>query len=407
MVQRVVRQIRASALGENITVATNEVQQDIIFNQLGENVNVVKEPERRDTFPAIALACSYLSLSEKCDDEEVVIVMPCDTFTEMAYFSAIARMAATVEERAADLVLMGVRPTSPSTKYGYIVPQAMGYGAHVQGVKCFVEKPDVVLAEELLKQWAYWNGGVFAFRLGYMRKWVERYVKASTFEEVLQHYGAFPKISFDYEVVEKATAVAVVPFSGKWRDLGTWNTLAEELPCRTIGNVVLGEENEGTYVINELDQPIFCDGLKDLVVAGSPDGIIVCSKKCSENIKVYIDRLSKRPMYEERRWGTYQVLKSETYEDGTKYLTKSLKIHAGKFISYQVHRKRKEVWTITEGAGIVVVDGRSREVSRGDVIVIEQNQKHSIKAISELEIIEVQLGTELVESDIQRFEWHW
>ena len=407
MVQRVVRQIKESHLTENITFATNETQQDIITNQLGDKINIVKEPERRDTFPAIALACSYLSLSKGCSDDEVVVVMPCDTYTESTYFDAIANMVKAVENDAAHLILMGVRPTYPSTKYGYIVPENLDNGIQIQSVNRFVEKPALPQAEELLRQWAYWNGGVFAFRLGYMKHIQEKYVKATTFDEVLEHYTDFPKISFDYEVAEKALSVAVVPFSGKWKDLGTWNTLTEELHYHTIGNVVEGKENENTHVINELDVPIFCDGLKDIVVAGSPDGIIVCSKKCSENIKAYTDSLSKRPMYEERRWGTYQVLKSETYEDGMKYLTKSLKLHAGKFISYQVHRKRKEVWTITEGKGLVVVDDVVREVSRGDVIVIEVNQKHSIKAITELEIIEVQLGTDLVESDIERFAWNW
>ena len=407
MVQRVVRQIRDCNLTENITFATNESQNDIIINQLGESVSIVKEPERRDTFPAIALACSYLGMAKGCSDDEPVVVMPCDTFTEAGYFKVIARMVEAVEASAADLVLMGVRPTYPSTKFGYIVPQESEQEKDVQMVECFTEKPKRERAEELLKRNAFWNGGVFAFKLGYLRNIVSKYLSFTSFEEVLAHYTDFPKISFDYEVVEKAPSVAVVPFSGKWKDLGTWNTLAEELHFETIGNVVTGDKVENTHVINELDMPIFCNGLKDVIVAGSPDGIIVCSKECSEGIKEYVDNLSLRPMYEERRWGSYQVLKSETYEDGMKYLTKSLKINPGKFISYQVHHHRKEVWTITEGTGLVVVDDVVREVSRGDVVVIEKEQKHCIKAITELEIIEVQLGTELVESDIERFAWQW
>ena len=407
MVQRVVRQIRDCNLTDNITFATNESQNDIIINQLGESVSIVKEPERRDTFPAIALACSYLSLSKGCSDDEPVVVMPCDTFTEAGYFKVIARMVEAVEANAADLVLMGVQPTYPSTKFGYIVPQESELEKEVQMVECFTEKPKRERAEELLQKHAFWNGGVFAFKLGYLHNIVNKYFSIQSFEEVLAHYSDFPKISFDYEVVEKAPSVAVVPFSGKWKDLGTWNTLAEELHFETIGNVVTGDKVENTHVINELDMPIFCNGLKDVIVAGSPDGIIVCSTECSEGIKEYVDNLSLRPMYEERRWGSYQVLKSETYDDGMKYLTKSLKINPGKFISYQVHHNRKEVWTITEGTGLVVVDDVVREVSRGDVVVIEKEQKHCIKAITELEIIEVQLGTELVESDIERFAWQW
>lgn len=417
MVQRVVRQIHESKLEGNITLATNETQKDCIINQLGENVNTVLEPERRDTFPAIALACSYLSLSKNCSDEEVVVVMPCDTYTDPEYFDAISNMTIAVAHQAADLVLMGIRPTYPSVKYGYIVPENslqesiisdnQGNKIQIQKVEHFEEKPQLERAEQLLTEWAYWNGGVFAFRLGYMRQIIEKYIKATTFEEVVNHYTDFPKISFDYEVVEKATSVAVVPFSGKWKDLGTWNTLTEELHSHAIGNVILGKNNENTHVINESDLPIFCDGLKDIVVASSPDGIIVCTKKCSENIKTYANQLSKRPMYEERRWGAYQTLKTETYDDGTKYLTNSLRIKAGKYISYQVHHKRQEIWTITKGTGTVIINDKPQNIKPGDVITIKAGQKHSVKATTNLEIIEVQLGTDLAQNDIERYEWNW
>lgn len=407
MVQRVVRQIHESKLDSEITIATNASQEDIILNQLGDSVACVKEPERRDTFPAIALACSYLHLVKGCKEDEVVVVMPCDTYTDSSYFDAVNEMADAVRLHVADLLLMGVRPTYPSTKYGYIVPATRENGMDLQRVKHFEEKPDLEHAKELLSQWAYWNGGVFAFRLGYMKQFVEKYVRPSSFGDVVQHYTDFPKISFDYEVVEKAKQVAVVPFSGKWKDLGTWNTLTEELHQNYIGNVVVGEHNEKSHVVNESHLPIFCDGLKNMVVASSPDGIIVCSKDCSENIKVYVNQLTKRPMYVERWWGAYQVLNSETHEDGTQYLTKSITIKAGKYISYQRHQNRKEVWTITNGHGLLVVDDVEREVHCGDVVVIEKGQKHGIKAIDGLEILEVQLGSRLDESDIERFDYKW
>ena len=407
MVQRVIRQIGESRLYGEITLAANESQQDIITNQLGNSVDVVKEPERRDTFPAIALTCSHLKYNKGYSDDEVIIVIPCDTYVESKYFDAVAAMGKAVEDDLAELVLMGVRPTYPSTKYGYIVPAEQLHGYQIQKVKSFVEKPDLERAEELLEEWAYWNGGVFAFRLGYLMNKLNQYIKADSYEQVRERYNHLPQISFDYEVVEKEPSALVVPFSGTWKDLGTWNTLTEELHYDTIGNVVSGKNNVNSHVINELDLPIFCDGLENIVVACSPDGIIVSSKKCSENIKYFVNSLCKRPMYEERRWGTYQVLKSGSYANGMKYLTKSLKINAGKSISYQIHHQRKEIWAITEGTGIVVLDDVPREVSCGDVIVIEKEQKHCIKAITDIEFIEVQLGTNLVEGDIERFPWEW
>ncbi len=407
MIQRVVRQIREAQLTNNITFATNAVQRDSIINQLGEDVSVVTEPERRDTFPAIALAASYLAKEKKCNNDEIVVIMPCDVYTESRYFTIIAKMVETVKNNVADLVLMGIAPTYPSEKFGYVVPKEAETSEGVKMVKRFTEKPNEEKAKQLLEQGAYWNGGVFAFRLGYMMNIVDQYIKVDTFQETHKRYTEFPKISFDYEVAEKAQSVAVVPFAGEWKDLGTWNALCEELPSTHIGNVMMGENNENTHAVNELGIPVFCNGLKDVIVAASPDGIMVCDKHDSEKIKDYANKLITRPMYEERRWGTYCVLDNAKYEDGTRSLTKTIHLNASKHISYQLHRHRSETWTCVDGEGIFVLDGERRLVKRGDVMNISLGHHHAIKAITDLTFIEVQIGNPLVEEDIERFEWKW
>ena len=408
MVQRVVRQVREAHLTDDITLATNASQLDIIINQLGDSVSVVTEPERRDTFPAIALASGYLKLKKGCPDDEVVVIMPCDPFTEAGYFETIGRMVRCVEADVAELVLMGITPTYPSEKYGYVVPvtdHLMAEGS--MAVSKFTEKPNVERAKELLEMGALWNGGVFAFRLGYMMEIAQRYVKADSFEEMRSRYSEFPKISFDYEVAEKADSVAVLPYSGQWKDLGTWNTLTDELHHHIIGNAVMGLRCTNTHVINELQYPIYVDGMEDTVIAASPDGIIVCRKKYTEDIKKAVDHLTPRPMYEERRWGSYRVIDDTTYADGRHSLTKSLTINAGKNISYQVHRHRSEAWTIVEGEGIFVLDGVERKVGPGETVVIPVNHYHALKALTTLTFIEVQTGNPLVEEDIERSEWKW
>ena len=407
MIQRVVRQIREAQLTNNITFATNAVQRDSIINQLGEDVSVVTEPERRDTFPAIALAASYLAKEKKCDSDEIVVVMPCDVYTESRYFTTIGKMVETVKNNVADLVLMGIAPTYPSEKFGYVVPKKAETSEGVKMVERFTEKPNEEKAKQLLEQGAYWNGGVFAFRLGYMMNIVDQYLKTNTFQETHKRYAEFPKISFDYEVAEKAESVAVVPFAGEWKDLGTWNALCEELPSTHIGNVMMGDNNENTHAVNELGIPVFCNGLKDVIVVASPDGIMVCDKQDSEKIKDYANKLITRPMYEERRWGTYCVLDNAKYEDGTRSLTKTIHLNASKHISYQLHRHRSETWTCVDGEGIFVLDGERRLVKRGDVMNIPLGHHHAIKAITDLTFIEVQIGNPLVEEDIERFEWKW
>lgn len=410
MVQRVVRQARQANLTTDITLATNASQHDIITNQLGDQVSVVTEPERRDTFPAIALAASYLSLSKNCPDDEVVVIMPCDPYTEIGYFDTIARMVECVQQDVAELVLMGITPTYPSEKYGYVVPKGgMSSELRVMSlpVARFTEKPTVDVAEELLKQGALWNGGVFAFRLGYMMNIVRKYITSASFLDTRAHYSEFPKISFDYEVAEKAQSVAVVPFTGQWKDLGTWNTLTDELCHHTIGNAVMGDHCENTHVINELQIPIFVDGVKDVVVAACPDGILVCGKEHAEDIKKEVEHLTPRPMYEERRWGSYRVLDDTIYADGNHALTKSITIKAGKNISYQIHHHRAETWTFVQGEGIFVLNGVEQRVKSGDTVHIPVEHYHAIKALTELTFIEVQCGNPLVEEDIERFEYSW
>ena len=412
MIQRVVRQIREAKLTDNITFATNAVQRDSIINQLGEDVNVVTELERRDTFPAIALAASYLAKEKKCNDDEVVVIMPCDVYTESKYFATIAKMVKAVENNVADLVLMGITPTYPSEKFGYVVPESTQLSESAFNNGClrvarFTEKPNEEKAKELLKHNAFWNGGVFAFRLGYMMNIVNQYIQTETFEETHKRYTEFPKISFDYEVAEKAESVAVVPFTGEWKDLGTWNALCEELPSTHIGNVMMGDNNVNIHAVNELGIPVFCNGLKDVIVAASPDGIMVCDKQDSEKIKDYANKLTTRPMYEERRWGAYRVLDNAEYEDGTHSLTKTIHLKAGKHISYQLHHHRSETWTCVSGEGIFVLDGERKEVKRGDVMNIPVEHLHAIKATKNLTFIEVQIGNPLVEEDIERFEFEW
>lgn len=407
MVQRVIRQLKESGFSDSITVATSASQRDVIINQLGDEISVVTEPERRDTFPAIALASSYLTHEMHCSADEIVVVMPCDPYTEAGYFETIKRMADAVMDNRAELVLMGIRPTYPSAKYGYVVPVSDNGESGIYRVSRFTEKPDVMTAEKLISEGAFWNGGVFAFRLGYMTDIVSRYIQTDTFAGIRSRYGEFPKISFDYEVAERAQSVAVIPFSGGWKDLGTWNTLTDELRDRTIGNVILDKESKNTHVINELELPIMCIGAQNLVIAASCDGILISEKSKSEDIKAYADRLQCRPMYEERRWGEYKVIDTVEFPDGYKTLTKQLKIKSGKGISYQVHRHRDEVWTFVDGEGMLVLDDEVTKIGRGDTVCIRKGVKHAVKAVTDLLFIEVQSGDLLVEEDIERFDWNW
>ncbi|MBG9564160.1 sugar phosphate nucleotidyltransferase [Brevibacillus agri] len=407
MVQRVWRQLASNQCLDMAYISTSQSQVDLIYNQLGPNVPLILEPQKRDTFPTIALIASYLHSVEHLGPDEVVTVMPVDSFVEDHFFQKLKGLERVIKESGADLALMGVAPTYPSTKYGYIIPVQTKKGPQsCLQVERFTEKPSVEAANKLLAQGALWNCGVFAFRLGYLLGELQKKKLPVDYDELVARYLELPKISFDYEIVEKAKHVVVVPYEGDWKDLGTWNTLTEEMSDSSVGRVHL-EESANTHVINELDLPIVTIGLSDVVVAASPDGILVAAKDKSHIVKDIANDWSRRPMFEERRWGWYHVLQFQKMNDKVEVLTKQLHLHAGKNLSYQYHHFRSEVWMIVEGEGDFVLNDRLLRVKPGDVVEIPAAAKHAIKAISDLDIIEVQMGSKLVEDDIVRLGMSW
>ncbi len=143
------------------------------------------------------------------------------------------------------------------------------------------------------------------------------------------------------------------------------------------------------------------------MVAVSPDGILVTEKEASPKVKDAIKDLVQRPMFEERRWGWYRVLDYTKQESGNEILTKRIGVAKGKNLSYQLHLKRSEVWTIIKGEGEFALNDEIRKVEPGDVLEIPVGAKHGIKANEDLEFIEVQQGSELIEEDIIRIYMNW
>lgn len=397
MVQRMYRMINEVDPSSKITIATSQNQVASIRNQLGEDVGISIEPCRRDTFPAIVLAAAYLHDVMNVDEKESVVVCPVDPLVERGYFETLKKLSNAAGE--ANLTLMGIEPTYPSEKYGYIITDG------TSDVKGFKEKPDVATAEEYIKQGALWNGGVFAFKLGYLLDKAKEILGTNDYNELFENYANLTKISFDYAVAEKESSIKVIKYSGEWKDLGTWNTLTEAMTEETSGNVILGENCENVHVVNELSLPIVALGLKDVAIAATPDGILVSDKGASSYLKQYVP--NQRPMYEKRQWGEYKVLDYKVSVDGENCLTKELVVLPGKNLSYQKHNHRTEMWTFVKGEGILILDGVPQKVTRGDIAYIKPQMMHAIKATTELHIIEVQVGDELTEEDIERFEYDW
>lgn len=405
MAQRVWRQLNSKGLAKYAIIACNEAQTDNITSQLSPEVRCVCEPEQRDTFPAIALSCAYLHSKEKLANDEVIIVAPIDSYVEEAFFNCYEDLARLLSEGLGDVGLIGISPTIPSPSFGYMIPSTQ-ITIDALRIDHFVEKPQPADAEAIIEQGALWNSGVFAFKLGFILNWLHSHGFPTHYEELRHCYISLPKTSFDYEVLEKTPSIVAVKYEGSWLDLGTWNTLTTKLDPIT-GKGLISPDSLNTHIINELDIPILTLGTSSLVIAASPDGILVADKEASPRLKEYTSDWQMRPMFEERRWGWYHVLDYAKSLDGYEILTKKLHLLPEKTLSYQVHDMRTEVWTITSGTGLFACDGTIYPVKSGDVLHIPSGTKHALKAISDLELIEVQSGINLVEEDITRLCLTW
>ncbi len=393
MVQRMYRMICDVDKHATVTIATSKNQVVSIKAQLDDAVSMSIEPSRRDTFPAIALAVAYLHDIQNISSDQAVVVCPVDPYVESDYFQMLEALHNQAQNSGTRLVLMGIEPTYPSTKYGYIIPSSK---EQLTFANAFQEKPDESTAEQYIAQGALWNSGVFAFKLSYVLDIAEKTFGSSNYQWLYDHYSLLPKISFDYAVVEKEKNIQVMRFAGQWKDLGTWNTLTEAMSDEVAGNAI-AVDCDHTHVINELQIPLIALGAKNLAIAATPDGILVTDKKKSSQLKDFVT--DHRPMFEKCDWGEYQILNYQFYPDGNSFLTKHLLIVPGKQIPGQLHQHRAEIWTIVHGTGTLFLGNNVKALKLGDSVHILPGMKHAVKADTELHIIEVQIGEELSEED--------
>ena len=393
MVQRIYSQIKTVDPEATVTVATSKSQVSAIHNQLGEDVGISVEPCRRDTFAAIALATAYLHDVKGVSRDEALVVCPVDPYVDLSYFECVRDLYEAALRGDKNLVLMGIEPTYPSEKYGYIKPNETGY--------TFTEKPTAEKAREYIAAGALWNGGVFAYKLKYVLDKSVDLLGTDSYSELFADYANLRKISFDYAVVEHETSLEVLKYSGAWKDLGTWNTLTEAMEEPVVGDGRLNSTCTNVHIINELCIPVLGMGLKDVVISASPEGILVSDKEQSSYIKPFVDAIDQQIMFAEKSWGSYRVLDVEEQA-----MTVKVTLNPGHRMNYHSHEKRDEVWTVIRGSGRTVVDGMEQPVNPGDVITMAAGCKHTVIAGEDvLQLIEVQLGSEISVADKKKYEW--
>lgn len=389
------------------------------------------EPEGRNTGPAIAAAAS--SLAQEYGDEAIMVVMAADhLIQDLASFKLATEHAIRLAKQG-HLVTYGIRPTAPETGFGYI---ESGGGLDDEGgckVARFVEKPDLATAQEYLSSGRFlWNSGMFCFTVGSIlrelevhepsiaprvRQCVEQSQAYDSAGVKLQElhgelFAELPDISIDYAVMERSSAVAVVPADFDWSDIGSWNALAQLVPADAEHNRVQGDailiDTRNTFVLGE-SRLVATVGVDDLIVVDTADAILVARADRAQEVRQVAKQL-KRQNHDAYRlhrtvarpWGTYTVL-----EEGPRFKIKRIVVKPGASLSLQMHHHRSEHWIVVRGMAKVINGGdEPRMINTNESTFIPAGHKHRLEnpGVIDLVMIEVQSGEYLGEDDIVRFD---
>lgn len=284
MLQRIIRQLLGNVDKKDILITTSAVQLEELQKQVS-GIQIISEPETRDTFPAISLATLFMLDEMKCSPDEVVAVISADAFVDKEFFEKIIELQHMVEQTSASMGLVGIRPTYPSTRFGYIDGKGTG---DIFKIEKFTEKPTEETALSLIERGALWNSGVFVFPLHTVANQLRQNDATITYNKLLNNFQQLKKISFDYAVVEKLDNIICTTYNGQWDDLGTWESLFNKINVQN-SKVRLSDDCNNVQVINEIDLPIKVIALSDIIVVATEDGILISDVKSSGRLKELMD----------------------------------------------------------------------------------------------------------------------
>jgi mannose-1-phosphate guanylyltransferase len=400
------KQLKSLKLDKQAMFVTNAQQSDLVLTQCESDINIVEEPMQKDTFAAVCLATLYAKDLEHCADDEWVAILPVDILVEPSFLQAVQKLPDLAMQYDADIALVGLTPTYIAPQYGYIEVAPDNAQSNICTIQQFIEKPSFEMTKQLIHQGALWNSGVYVFQIKTILQMLRRYALPLQYEQFVAQYDTVDSISFDDAVMEWMQHGIVYHYRGPWQDIGSWDRLARKLTSEQIGIGVMKGQCENTHILNELLLPIHVVDVENVIVAASYDGILVANKQSSYELNSTV-KGGMWPMVEERHWGSSHVLEHIDTVDGKDVLVKHIKIRKGKNLSYQRHQYRSECWTILEGEGELIVNNLVRHVKVGDVIQIEAGQLHAMKALTNLQFIEVQSGRPLLKEDVEHISLDW
>ena len=424
LLQNTIKRLKGTIIPSHTYIVSNstyyyELKKQTASLHIPES-NLILEPEGKNTAPAIGLCAKLI---EKKDKDAILAVFPADHFIkgEDKFKDCLDKAVSCAQEGF--LVTIGIKPTKPSTGYGYVKTglRVKGKGLSYFLVEKFLEKPNLSQARKYIADKNYyWNGGIFVWKVSVFLDELKKFrpdlysvlsvIKDK--DDIVKVWGRINPISVDYGIMEHSKKIALVPADFQWTDLGSWDALNEVIVKDSDGNIIQADSidvsSKGICVLSRSNRLIGTIGLKDLVIADTPDALLVCAKERAQEVKTIVDKLklSDRKehivhMTDKRPWGSYTIL-----QVGNGFKIKLVEIDPYKRLSLQLHNKRAEHWVVVSGIAKVTCGSRVKIVRSNESIYIPRDTKHRLEnpQKSPLKIVEVQTGSYLQEDDIERFE---
>ena len=424
--QDTILRVSDSALFERPIIITNAAYRFMVIEQLAEigvEADVLLEPMRRDSGPAIAAGAAF---AQTRDPEAIVLALAADHVVgDTPAFVAACRQGLVAAE-AGRIVTFGVKPERAATEYGYISPGEVISG-EVRSVATFVEKPDPATAAKYITAGYLWNSGNFMFRAQVLLD-EYRNVDAASVQSIIDSvvkagrdlgfitldpdaFAAAKAISIDYAVMEKTARAAVVPVACGWSDVGSWHAVWELSAKDDAGNAARGAavfEDSRNCNVSTDRALVALEGVDDLVVVATQDAVLVSRQKDANGLKRLVARLktvapevTESHIQVHRPWGSYQSV-----DNGDRHQVKRIIVKPGSRLSLQKHHHRSEHWIVVRGTALVTINDLVKTVHENESIYIPMGAVHRLENPGKilLELIEVQTGSYFGEDDIIRIE---
>ena len=407
---------------QDILLLTNEQYEFLVLSEVNEISkdladNILLEPARRNTAPAIALGMKYCLKKLKTSSEEVLFVCPSDHIIKpVEKFVEYVKLAEKVAKQGY-IVAFGIKPLYPETGYGYIKITGEDLGGYYL-VERFTEKPNLETAKRFLSEGNYfWNSGMYVFTIETMIEELRLYAPEiyqlfdQPLDDMLANFPKMPDIPIEYAVMEKSKRVVAIPMDIYWSDIGSWDSLYDALDKDEKSNVIVGnvlaKDIESCLVIGN-KRLIATVDLKDLIIVETDDAILITKRGSAQKVKHVVEELKTKRRIEVfehrtvyRPWGEYTVL-----EEGPGYKIKRIVVKPGAKLSLQMHHHRSEHWVVVKGTAKVTIGAEVRYIHENESAYVPKSTPHRLENPGKipLEIIEIQNGEYLGEDDIVRLD---